>query len=137
MVPQTPIGQPTPPPQGKVYAQQNAPNPPIRIKIRTRGRERKITKTKGTRGIQTNNLIPMLGETNLVTTQGQGNNPQPKQGKNPNLCTNKPCTSCGVYRHYTHECPLLPEMHCMWEVVEMPSTANSQPTPPSSSQPLC
>jgi len=35
--------------------------PPIRIKRGARGRELRITKTKGTKGIQSTNLIPILG----------------------------------------------------------------------------
>jgi hypothetical protein len=78
----------------------------------------------------------MLGEINLPQPKAKVTIPNPSKGKNQNLCTNKPCTSCGVYGHYTHECPLLPEMHHMWEEVEATKHANSQPTPPSSSQPI-
>lgn len=52
----------------------------------------------------------------------QGNAPNfanQKQGTQPKqdrlVCTNKIYSGCGVYGHYTHDCPLLTQMRQLWE----------------------
>ena len=50
----------------------------------------------------------------------------------------KPCTYCNIYGHYTHECPLLPNMHQTWVTQEATSRGKqpiAPPPPPASSQP--
>jgi len=48
---------------------------------------------------------------------------------------NKPCACCGVHVHYTHECPLLPLMHQMWEA-QATSRGQQLPQNPMPSQPV-
>ena len=46
---------------------------------------------------------------------------------------NKPCACSIVHGHYTHECPLLPEIHQMWEA-QVISKGQQSPQNPASSQ---
>lgn len=52
---------------------------------------------------------------------------------------NKPYACCRLYGHYTHECPLLPQMRQAWEAQETSSRGPkpiAPPSPPPSSQPF-
>ena len=90
------------PPLGKVFAQQGATNPPSSQR-RQRGNPNQSA--PGTRGPNPQDVDP--------NTANQQQGTQPKLDRP--LRTNKPCSCCGVYGHYTHDCPLLPQMRQMWE----------------------
>jgi len=65
-----------------------------------------------------------------------------KQGKKPKHnkphITNKSCACCLFFGHYTHQCPLLPQMHQEWEdqtiASRRPQPISTPTLPPSSSQ---
>jgi hypothetical protein len=113
MVPQPFInfGQPTPPIQGHVCSQQNVPDPATRIQIKKRramGREKNDQcQNQGNQRNKNQQTINNARGNQNTINQGQGYNPQPKQRNNPQLCKNHPCTICGVYGNYTHDCLLL------------------------------
>lgn len=49
---------------------------------------------------------------------------------------NKKFSCCGVHGHYTHDCPLLPQMRQLWEAkvvsrVHQPTTSLPPYTPPT------
>ena len=48
---------------------------------------------------------------------------------------NKPCACCGVHGHYTHEFPLLRQMHQMWEA-QAASKGQQSPRNHVPSQPI-
>jgi hypothetical protein len=79
-----------------------------RTKGTTRGRGNQKNQNQGPQEPKTQ--PPTLGETILTPTKAKEPTQVPKQGKNQPLHTKKPCACCGVYGHYTHECPLLPIM---------------------------
>lgn len=101
-MPTPPLPQQTPPPQGQVYYQQSAPNPP-NLKKRNKGKGNHNKKSQGNKGNQGPPPNAPQGPPPNPTSQ-QGS--QPKQKKNRH--TNKPYACCIVYGNYTHDCPLLP-----------------------------
>ena len=88
-----------------MFAQQNDTNPQnLRKKNKGKG-------NKGNQGNQGNQPSEPQGNEPNTNNQQQGS--QPMQNKAIHM--NKPCACCGVHGHYTHECPLLPQMRQLWE----------------------
>jgi len=57
---------------------------------------------------------------------------QPKDNKG--LCTNKTCYCCDFHGNYTHEFPLLLQMHLLWEAqVEARGQKTTSSAPPNTS----
>jgi len=86
----------------------NPPNPNIRNKGKANWNHQPQG-NQGNQGTQPNS--PKADQPNpLIQQQGK----QSKQNKA--IRTNKSYACCQLFGHYTHECPLLPQMHHAWEV---------------------
>ena len=126
--PPTPLPSPPPqphllPPPGQVFTQQGAPTFPP-----SQRRRRGNLSDFGNQGPNPSNID------STTANHPQGSQPKP----NRPLRTNKPCSCCGVYGHYTHDCPLLPQLRQMWDSQATNRGKNSSPTippTPATSQP--